>query len=222
MFTALLMILYLAFLEILLSLDNALVLATLVKNNISNPEERKKALQYGIWGAYIFRIIIVFAGVWLVSFSSVKIIAALYLAYISIKELFFKKDEKIEDKKDLPIINNFWKIVCTIELMDLAFSVDSIAVGLSVSTSKIILILGAIIGITAMRYSSVALIKVIEKYPSLEKVAFVLVLLAAFKIILGVGGYEITEGNYILLSIMVCGIYLFLKSKYNNFKENII
>ena len=43
----------LVIIESLLSVDNAAVLATMVGD--LNPEQRKKALRYGIFGAYLFR-----------------------------------------------------------------------------------------------------------------------------------------------------------------------
>jgi len=45
----------LVLLEGLLSADNALVLAVMVRH--LPEEQRKKALMYGLWGAYIFRFI---------------------------------------------------------------------------------------------------------------------------------------------------------------------
>ena len=46
-------VLWLVFLEGLLSADNALVLAMMVRH-LPKPEQ-KRALRYGIWGAFVFR-----------------------------------------------------------------------------------------------------------------------------------------------------------------------
>jgi len=49
-----LLVVQLVILEGLLSFDNSLALASLVSKRLSNPKERKKALVYGIFGAYFF------------------------------------------------------------------------------------------------------------------------------------------------------------------------
>lgn len=67
----------LVIIEGLLSADNALVLAVLVKHL---PEkQRKKALLYGMIGAYVFRFIFIGIGVYLVKFWYVKLFGAAYL-----------------------------------------------------------------------------------------------------------------------------------------------
>ena len=76
--------------ESLLSIDNAAVLATMV---MDLPEkQRRKALKYGIWGAYLFRgLALVFASV-LISVWWVKPLGGLYLIYIAL-DWFIKKNK---------------------------------------------------------------------------------------------------------------------------------
>ena len=76
------LILSLVIMEGLLSADNALVLAVLVKH--LPPKQRRRALMYGMFGAYFFRFIFIGIGVYLVKFSLVKILGAAYLAWIVI------------------------------------------------------------------------------------------------------------------------------------------
>ncbi|MFL6517768.1 MAG: TerC family protein, partial [Bacillus sp. (in: firmicutes)] len=57
-------------LEGLLSADNALVLAVMVKH--LEPKKRKRALFYGLLGAYIFRFIAIGIGVYLIKFWVIK------------------------------------------------------------------------------------------------------------------------------------------------------
>jgi predicted tellurium resistance membrane protein TerC len=66
--------------ESLLSVDNAAVLATMVRDL---PEkERNKALKYGIWGAYIFRgLAMLFASI-LIQIWWLKPLGGAYLLYL--------------------------------------------------------------------------------------------------------------------------------------------
>ena len=93
------LILTLIVLEGLLSADNALVLAIMVKKL---PEKyQKKALFYGLLGAYLFRFIAIGLGVFLVKFWIVKLLGALYLymiAYKFFKEFYAKRKKANSDE----------------------------------------------------------------------------------------------------------------------------
>jgi len=112
-------------LEGLLSADNALVLAIMVKHL---PKlEQKKALLYGLGGAFAFRLIaIVFASIVLNQWW-LQAIGALYLLFLPIKHFAQRSNEhkKIEIKKA-----GFWPTVIAVELTDIAFALDSVLAGI--------------------------------------------------------------------------------------------
>src|SRR5699024_4116560 len=110
-------------LEGLLAADNAIVLAIMVKHL---PEEkRKKALFYGLVGAFILRFGSLFIISFLVDVWEVQALGAAYLLFISIKNLYNKtqKDHKIKEPKKSS--SGFWLTVLKVEVADLAFAVDS-------------------------------------------------------------------------------------------------
>src|SRR5579884_4203305 len=68
-------------LEGLLSADNALVLAVMVR---LLPEKlQKRALRYGIWGAFLFRFIAVIFATLLLGYWQLKVVGGLYLLYLA-------------------------------------------------------------------------------------------------------------------------------------------
>src|SRR4029077_16030099 len=70
-------------LEGLLSADNAIVLAMMV---LGLPKaDQKKALKYGLVGAFAFRIVTTLAAVYLIQLDIVKLIGAAYLLYLPYK-----------------------------------------------------------------------------------------------------------------------------------------
>jgi predicted tellurium resistance membrane protein TerC len=81
-------------LEGVLSIDNALVLGLLAKRLPKH--QQKRALTYGLVGAFVFRIIAIATAVWLMKWWFVKLIGGGYLVYIAVKHLFF------ESKEDAP------------------------------------------------------------------------------------------------------------------------
>lgn len=184
------LIFQLVLLEGLLSFDNALALAALVNKKLKSEAERRRALVYGIWGAYVMRIAIIFVGVSLMRYEWVKVCAGFYLVFLAIQHLFFGEDPvaeeaALEDKVTPKFkMSAFWSTVISVELMDLMFSIDSIGVALAISDKQWILISGAVIGIIMMRFSAQIFIKLIDKLPLLETAAFILVGIAGMNVLL--------------------------------------
>jgi len=201
---------YLVFLEGVLSVDNALALAALVRGRLRDEADRKRALRYGIIGAYLFRTVTIFCGVWLMSHEIVRWLAAAYLIYLGAHELFFKSESCEIEATEGATLSPLWQTVIAVELMDIMFSVDSIAVALSVSQKVWVLIAGAVLGILAMRFAAAGFIKLIERFPSLEKAAFVLVMLAGIKIVLELLGREVPELAFMGCVSLIVGIAMLL------------
>ena len=80
----------LVIIEGLLSADNALVLAILVLGLPKN--EQRKALRYGILGAFFFRIVAIFLAVHLMQVGFVKLIGAGYLFWLTYSHFFGREE----------------------------------------------------------------------------------------------------------------------------------
>ena len=79
--TAISIVLSLILLESLLSIDNAAVLSIMVKP--LPPEQRNKALHYGIWGAYLLRGVCLLFASFLIKVTFLKIIGSMYLCILT-------------------------------------------------------------------------------------------------------------------------------------------
>src|SRR5690606_12973287 len=118
----------LVLLEGLLSADNALVLAILV---LGLPrEQQRKALRYGILGAFFFRIVAIVFAAQMIEYSWVKLIGGGYLLWLSYAH-FFRHEEGHERGTIKPAkawlgLSVFWTTVLKVELTDIVFAVDSI------------------------------------------------------------------------------------------------
>lgn len=198
-------------LEGLLSADNALVLAVMVRH--LPKEQQKRALFYGILGAYIFRFLAIGLGTYLVQFTLVKILGALYLLYIAYKGLF-KSEPPAEEAATGNKGTSFWKTVLLVELMDIAFSIDSVVAAFGVSDKVWVLFLGGILGVLMMRGVAQVFLKLIEKFPELEQTAFILIAIIAGKMMAGAFGYEMSHVLFfaILIAVFV-GTMLFSSAK---------
>lgn len=186
----------LVILEGLLSADNALVLAVMVKH--LPKDQRKKALFYGIFGAYLFRIIAIGIGVSLINIAWIKIVCGHYLLWIVFQN-FLKKNEGEDDVQNKKM--GFWRTVLTVELMDIAFSFDSIIAAFGVSNQVWVLLLGGMLGILMMRGVAQLFLALIEKVPEFETTAFLLIAIIAIKMIAAAFGFRMDE--LVFFSILI-------------------
>ncbi|WP_438350340.1 TerC family protein [Paenibacillus sp. FA6] len=184
-------------LEGLLAADNALVLAIMVKH--LPDQERKRALFYGLAGAFVFRFGSLFVISYLVDIWQVQAIGALYLLFIAanhiVRKVIFRKrghGEVIPGSSAQPKKNSgFWLTVIKVEVADIAFAVDSIlaAVALAVTLPKtslpqiggldggqfLIVLAGGLIGMIIMRFAASFFVKLLQSRPGLEVAAFIIV-----------------------------------------------
>jgi YkoY family integral membrane protein len=181
-------ILWLIVLEGLLSADNALVLAVLVRHLPKN--QRKRALRYGIIGAFGFRFIAILLSSYLMDFWYLEVLGGAYLVYLAAKHFLSLGDSGGEGGVKRKA-KGFWATVVAVELADIAFSIDSIlaavAMGLALPPAirdvpvfnlKIwvwVVFIGGILGIITMRYVAGYFIQLLERFPGLAHGAYGLV-----------------------------------------------
>lgn len=203
----------LVILEGLLSADNALVLAVMVKH--LPPEQRKKALFYGLLGAYAFRFIAIGVGVFLIKLWWVKVIGAGYLAWLAIKYFIDKRNAANSEEEEghginqkgllIRLFGTFWGTVVAVEIMDIAFSVDSVLAAFGVSEQVWVLLLGGMLGVLMMRGIAGVFLKLIDRIPELETSAYILIAIIAIKMFLGVFEIHIDHIYFFLLLLITFG-----------------
>ena len=201
-------------LEGLLSADNALVIAVMV---LGLPKrEHKAALHYGLVGAFAFRIAATLLAVYLIALGWVKLLGGLYLLYLAYAHFSSRESgaERHTPPKAKPWLglSPFWATVVRVELVNLAFSIDSILVAVAVSPKLWVVLTGGVLGIVAMRLVVGQLIALIERYPALVDGAFVVIawvaikLLAEYAFSAGYIGFEIPKWLSLGLIVVILGV----------------
>ncbi|MBC1422276.1 TerC family protein [Listeria seeligeri] len=186
-----LVFLVLVILEGILSADNAVVMAVIVKG--LPHEKQRKALFYGLVGAFVFRFIALFLISFLVKIWEIQAIGAIYLLYLAIKHMWRLKKGKKEETKETADAKptSFWGVVARVELTDIAFALDSMlaAAALVVTLPDlgnfeiggmnggqfIVMFLGGVAGLVVIRFAATQVVKLLERYPTLETAAFLIV-----------------------------------------------
>jgi YkoY family integral membrane protein len=179
-------------LEVILSFDNAAVLATMVKG--LPEEQQEKALKYGILGAYVFRGLALVLVESLMSIWWLKPIGGLYLLYMAMGH-FWKKgnlekaEEEVTETKNsflykctVGVFGVFWSTVLAVEFMDIVFSIDNIFAVVAYTENLILICTGVFIGILAMRYVAKYFVVLMKKYDFLESAAFLVIGILGLKL----------------------------------------
>jgi YkoY family integral membrane protein len=179
-------------LEGLLSADNAMVLAILV---LGLPKaDQKKALKYGIAGAFAFRTVATLLALYLIQLGWVKLVGAGYLLYLVYRH--FGSGASSEERRAAPKaqpwmgLSAFWATVVKVELTDIVFAVDSILVAVAMSPKKWVILTGGILGIAMMRLVIGKLLALVERYPVLVDAAFVIIAWVGVKLLIEYGHSE--------------------------------
>jgi len=176
-------------LECLLSADNALVMAVMV---LGLPRQlHARALSYGLVGAFALRIAATLVATQLIRVGWIKGLGGLYLFYLVYRH-FFGPGEATPDEsaaQESPAAQRaFWGTVARVELINLAFSVDSILVAVAMSPKRWVVLAGGLIGVLAIRLVVSQLIEVMRRYPALVNCAFLVIAWVAFRLLLECAG----------------------------------
>ncbi|MGO2723233.1 MAG: TerC family protein [Lactobacillus sp.] len=209
-----LIILTLILMECLLSVDNAVVLAAQTQVLPSKSDQRK-SLIYGLWGAYLFRFIVIGIGTYLINFWEIKLAGSAYLFYLAVKFFWDERHPKTASKQPPKTISAkkhhglslFWRTVIGIEAMDIVFSIDSVLAALAISDNPVVVLIGGMIGIICMRGVAELIIKLMVIIPELQAMAYILIGVIAFKLVVSLPplNYELPNS---LFAFFVLAIFL--------------
>ena len=204
-------LLVLVALEGLLAADNAVVMAVMVKH--LPKEQQKKALFYGLLGAFVFRFAALFMITLLVDVWQIQALGAAYLLFIAFKHIYDQrkgKEHSIEPEATKG--SGFWMTVLKVELADIAFAIDSMlaAVALAITLPHLdlfgvseigginsgqfaVMLAGGLVGLVIMRFAAHKFVKLLADFPQLETTAFVIVGWVGVKLTVLTLGHEKLE-----------------------------
>jgi YkoY family integral membrane protein len=185
------MFVVLIFLEGILAADNACVLGVMVKH--LPVQERKRALLYGLAGAFVFRGGSLFAISMLIEWWQLQAVGAFYLIFLSLNHVY-KRVVCSNGSNAKPVAAEgagFWGTVIKVEVADIAFAADSIlaAVALAVSLPEtslpsiggldgghfMVVFAGGFVGLVFMRFAAQWFVHILLQKPGLETAAYLLV-----------------------------------------------
>jgi tellurite resistance protein TerC len=195
----------LIFLEGILSIDNAAVLGAMVSvlpvreeipwpprlrwlgpwGSLALGGQQAAALKVGLLGAYLGRGLMLVMASFIIGNPWLRLIGALYLFKLAISHLGTRPDkaDESQEAKDLSG-RNFWMVVLSVELADLAFSLDNVVAAVALSDKLWVVMVGVALGIVTMRFAAQAFTVAIKREPILATTAYLLVLVIGLELLL--------------------------------------
>ena len=147
--------------DLLLSGDNAVVIALACRN--LPPEQRKKGIMFGVGGAIGLRVVLTFFAVSLLSLPYLKVIGAFLLLWIGVK-LLLPEEEHGADK--IKANTHLWGAVKTIIIADFVMSLDNVLGVAAVAHGNVaLLVFGLLVSIPLIAWSSQLVLKLIDRFP---------------------------------------------------------
>lgn len=220
---------FLIFLEGILSIDNALVLALIVSTLPAH--QQKRALTYGIVGAVVFRLIAIAMAAYLMHWTWVKFLGGGYLIYLSLHYWWTSRKEKEEEQSEggsAAKERNFWMTVLIVELTDIAFAIDSILTAVALSNKLWVVMTGGVLGLIMMRFAATIFIKLLKRFPRFEPTAYLLVFIIGTKLL--IDGFHFPAVNFhdhrnpafwiFWVSMLLCFLFGFSKQAEKAAKEH--
>lgn len=166
-------------LDIVLSGDNAVVIA--MAASVLPPAQRQRAIYIGMSAAVILRIALCFFAIQLLAFSYMKLIGGLLLLWIAYKMY----TEITVDATNEPMDSIFPKAAFTLAIgqiliADLSMSLDNIlAVAALAQNHPYIMVGGLILSIGFVTIATTMVVKLIDKYSWIKYVGLGLILYVA-------------------------------------------
>lgn len=153
-------VLQIILIDIILSGDNAVVIALACRNLPA--EQRTRGIFWGVFGAISLRVILTAFAAGMLGFPYLRLIGGVLLLWIGIK-LLLPEDE---GDHEIPAAEHLWGAVKTIIVADFVMSLDNvIAVAGAARGSLFLLIFGLAVSIPLIVWSSRIILKLMERYP---------------------------------------------------------
>jgi YkoY family integral membrane protein len=196
------LLLVLVALEAVLSADNAIALAS-ISQGLVDEKLRPQALNIGLIFAYILRMTLIVGATWVIRYWQFQVLGAVYLLWLVFK--YFTADKDEDGQKQRPQYTSLWQVIPIIAITDLAFSLDSVATAIAVSTDTWLVIAGATIGIILLRFMAELFIRWLSEYTHLEDAGYIAVGLVGVKLLVRAlyPDLEIPEAVTILMVAMI-------------------
>lgn len=162
-------ILSLVTMEALLSVDNLLAIVAIA--HALPEEQRRRARAWGMGLGIAFRLLALALAAAIIANPIVLYLGAGYLVWLCVKH-FTLPEEVIPEQRGR---GRFWRVVASIGVADLAFSIDNVVAAVGISEDVTLVFVGVTLGVVTMFFASSLAAGLVRRYPQLKDTAFAIV-----------------------------------------------
>ena len=173
------------FIDIVMAADNAIIIGMVAANFA--PKHRKQIIMWGVFAAFIFRIIFAFSATYLLQFSLIKLIGGALLLWVVNdlrQDLFITKKIKSPTKqsKEPSFISGVYKVL----IADITLSFDNVlGVAGAAKDHYFLLFFGLFLSVVLIGAAASYFAKYIKEHQWVGYVGLVVILLVAVQLIIG-------------------------------------
>ena len=173
------------FIDIVMAADNAIIIGMVAANFA--PKHRKQIIMWGVFAAFIFRIIFAFSATYLLQFSLIKLIGGALLLWVVNdlrQDLFITKKIKSPTKqsKEPSFMSGVYKVL----IADITLSFDNVlGVAGAAKDHYFLLFFGLFLSVVLIGAAATYFAKYIKEHQWVGYVGLVVILLVAVQLIIG-------------------------------------
>lgn len=154
-------VLQIIWINILLSGDNAMVIALACRS--LNPVQRKWGVIMGAGAAVVLRILFTVIVAKLMAIPYLKLVGGILLLWIAVKLLIDETDES-----DVKESKTIWTAVQTVVIADLVMSLDNVvAIAAAAKGDMSLIIFGLVLSVPLIVFGATLIIALLQRYPLL-------------------------------------------------------
>ena len=173
------------FIDIVMAADNAIIIGMIAANFA--PKHRRQIIMWGVFAAFIFRVIFAFSATFLFQFALIKLIGGVLLLWIVNdlrQDLFTAKKIKSPTKRsrEPSFINGVYKVL----IADITLSFDNVlGVAGAAKDHYFLLFFGLLLSVVLIGAAASYFAKYIKEHQWVGYVGLVVILLVAVQLIIG-------------------------------------
>ena len=198
--------------NIVMSWDNAVVIAMATKN--LPKKVKKKAIYGGTAGAAILRIGLAAITIYLLQYPIIKFVGGMLLLYIA--RDFFKQLKLGNKEKKIKTHTSLRWAIGTIILADLSLSLDNVLAVASMANNIWVLSIGLIVSIALIIFAANALSRLMKKHERVMWWGLLLILHAAIEIIFGteihLPWFPFSLTRWVIIIALIVITYLYIRN----------
>ena len=174
------------FIDIIMAADNAIIIALIAANFA--PKNRKQIIMYGVFAAFVFRVMFALSATYLFQFAIIKIVGGILLVWIvnDLRQDLFGEKKKIKSptraSKEPSFLQSMYKVI----IADITLSFDNVIGVVGAARDNFgLMIFGLFLSVILIGTIATYFAEYIQKNKWIGYVGLVVILLVAIQLIIG-------------------------------------